>query len=70
MHSSCGTFYAIDLCPAQPPQVITGQYVRGTQVGYNECNSTTENQQSMCQTIIVNSMFGAFSLKPSLRDLG
>ncbi|KAI6115584.1 hypothetical protein EDD16DRAFT_426331 [Pisolithus croceorrhizus] len=28
--------------------------VRGPQVGYNICNSTTENQQSMCQTSFVN----------------
>jgi len=66
MHSSRGSFYVIDLCPAQPYQVITGQFVRGTQVGYNECNSTTQNQQSMCQTIIVNDITGAFPLKPSL----
>lgn len=28
--------------------------LRGPQVGYNICNSTTENQQSMCQTSFVN----------------
>ncbi|KAG9314769.1 hypothetical protein JVU11DRAFT_3852 [Chiua virens] len=28
--------------------------IRGPQVGYNICNSTTENQQSMCQTSFVN----------------
>lgn len=27
---------------------------RGTQQGYNICNSTTENQQSLCQTAIIN----------------
>lgn len=29
--------------------------IRGTQSGYNLCNSTTENQQSMCQTSFLNS---------------
>ncbi|KZT00922.1 uncharacterized protein LAESUDRAFT_664884 [Laetiporus sulphureus 93-53] len=28
--------------------------VRGSQVGYNICNSTTQNQDSYCQTLIVN----------------
>lgn len=28
--------------------------IRGPQVGYNICNSTTENQNSMCQTSFVN----------------
>lgn len=28
--------------------------IRGPQVGYNICNSTTENQSSMCQTSFVN----------------
>ncbi|KAH7884250.1 hypothetical protein F5I97DRAFT_1968367 [Phlebopus sp. FC_14] len=28
--------------------------LRGPQVGYNICNSTTENQESMCQTSFVN----------------
>ncbi|KIJ13179.1 hypothetical protein PAXINDRAFT_170792 [Paxillus involutus ATCC 200175] len=28
--------------------------IRGPQVGYNICNSTTENQNSMCQTSMVN----------------
>ncbi|EIM85192.1 uncharacterized protein STEHIDRAFT_147739 [Stereum hirsutum FP-91666 SS1] len=27
---------------------------RGTQTGYNVCNSTTENQESLCQTMVVN----------------
>jgi hypothetical protein len=29
---------------------------RGTQTGYNICNSTTQNQQSFCQTAIINSV--------------
>ncbi|KAH7926371.1 hypothetical protein BV22DRAFT_1063116 [Leucogyrophana mollusca] len=28
--------------------------IRGPQIGYNICNSTTENQQSLCQTSMVN----------------
>jgi len=31
------------------------QLVRGPQYGYNICNSTTENQNSLCQTAYVNS---------------
>ncbi|KAF8957725.1 hypothetical protein BDZ97DRAFT_1844860 [Flammula alnicola] len=30
--------------------------IRGTQTGYNICNSTTENQQSLCQTSIFNGL--------------
>jgi len=30
--------------------------IRGAQVGYNICNSTTENQDSLCQTLIFNSI--------------
>ncbi|KJA19714.1 hypothetical protein HYPSUDRAFT_56435 [Hypholoma sublateritium FD-334 SS-4] len=30
--------------------------VRGTQLGYNVCNSTTENQQSLCQTSWLNAL--------------
>ncbi|KAH9986064.1 hypothetical protein BJV77DRAFT_1071137 [Russula vinacea] len=40
-----------------PYQVITSTYARGTQSGYNQCNSTTQNQNSECQTLIVNSIF-------------
>ncbi|KAG8701016.1 hypothetical protein FRC11_012495, partial [Ceratobasidium sp. 423] len=29
---------------------------RGAQFGYNLCNSTTENQRSLCQTAMVNSL--------------
>ncbi|KAF7292161.1 hypothetical protein MIND_01243200 [Mycena indigotica] len=38
-----------------PYQVMTDRDdPRGFQTGYNQCNSTTENQQSMCQTMFVN----------------
>ena len=58
-----------DLYTTQPYKAITGQYARGTQVGYNQCNSSTENQQSMCQTIIINDITGAFDSKlPRLVD--
>ncbi|EIN03503.1 hypothetical protein PUNSTDRAFT_78044 [Punctularia strigosozonata HHB-11173 SS5] len=30
--------------------------VRGTQFGYNLCNSTTENQSSLCQTAFINAL--------------
>jgi len=39
-----------------PYKVITETYVRGTQTGYNQCNSSTQNQQSMCQTLLVNNI--------------
>ncbi|KAF8072318.1 manno protein [Lyophyllum atratum] len=38
-----------------PYMVDTDQgLIRGFQHGYNQCNSTTENQQSLCQTSFVN----------------
>jgi len=39
-----------------PYQADPDNGIRGTQSGYNRCNSTTENQQSLCQTSIVNSV--------------
>jgi len=39
-----------------PYQADSDNGVRGTQSGYNRCNSTTENQQSLCQTSILNSI--------------
>lgn len=40
---------------AIPYQVMTDtDDPRGFQTGYNQCNSTTENQQSLCQTMFVN----------------
>jgi len=53
----------------QPYKVDTDQgLVRGTQVGYNICNSTTENQSSLCQTSIFNALDGMwpFFLPPTL----
>lgn len=37
-----------------PYQVDPNQGVRGAQLGYNQCNSTTENQDSLCQTAFIN----------------
>ena len=34
-------------------------YTRGYQSGYNICNSTTEGDSSLCQTMVQNSIFGA-----------
>jgi hypothetical protein len=42
---------------AIPEQVMTEPIVRGTQVGYNICNSTTQNQQSECQTAFINNIY-------------
>jgi len=39
-----------------PYQVDTDNGPRGTQQGYNLCNSTTEGQESMCQTAFINSI--------------
>lgn len=39
-----------------PYKVDTDTGERGTQYGYNLCNSTTENQHSLCQTAVVNSI--------------
>jgi len=41
---------------ALPQQVYPNPIVRGTQSGYNRCNSTTQNQDSLCQTILVNNI--------------
>lgn len=43
----------------QPYQVDPYTGGRGPQQGYNMCNSTTENQDSLCQTSFVNSLDGA-----------
>jgi hypothetical protein len=55
------TFFFIDIFHVQPQQVYPNQIVRGTQSGYNRCNSTTQNQDSLCQTILVNNISGALS---------
>jgi len=39
-----------------PYKADTDTGERGTQFGYNICNSTTENQQSLCQTAMINSL--------------
>ncbi|KAF9553480.1 hypothetical protein CPC08DRAFT_713723 [Agrocybe pediades] len=56
-----GTFPPVPLAskhftyPNLPFQVDTDQgLIRGTQTGYNICNSTTENQDSLCQTSFFN----------------
>jgi len=42
--------------PNLPYQADTGNGPRGTQQGYNRCNATTQNQDSMCQTTLINSI--------------
>jgi hypothetical protein len=56
-----GTYPSVPLAskkfnsPADLPyQVDTDNLVRGRQHGYNICNSTTENQKSLCQTFYFN----------------
>ncbi|EPS93600.1 hypothetical protein FOMPIDRAFT_1084629, partial [Fomitopsis schrenkii] len=39
-----------------PYQVEPYGGIRGNQVGYNKCNSTTENQDSYCQTLVANGL--------------
>jgi hypothetical protein len=41
---------------ALPYQADTGTGDRGTQTGYNLCNSTTEGPASLCQTAVINSI--------------
>ncbi|KAF9494696.1 hypothetical protein BDN71DRAFT_1431494 [Pleurotus eryngii] len=41
---------------SQPYQADSEHLVRGTQTGYNICNSTTENQDSLCQTSFLNAL--------------
>lgn len=50
--------------PSDAPEQVFGFnghdiYTRGYQTGYNICNSTTEGDQSMCQTMVQNSIMGA-----------
>lgn len=42
--------------PNLPYQADTGNGPRGIQTGYNICNSTTQNQNSLCQTAFLNSI--------------
>ena len=43
----------------QPYQVMTDtDDPRGFQTGYNQCNSTTEGQNSLCQTMYFNGLDG------------
>ncbi|KAH6906206.1 macrophage activating glycoprotein [Coprinopsis sp. MPI-PUGE-AT-0042] len=42
--------------PNIPYKVDTENLIRGPQHGYNQCNSTTENQESLCQTMHFNSL--------------
>ncbi|GAA6042270.1 hypothetical protein JCM8097_000607 [Rhodosporidiobolus ruineniae] len=39
-----------------PDQADTDNLERGRQYGYNRCNETTQNQESLCQTAIINSI--------------
>ncbi|CAG7854995.1 SubName: Full=Uncharacterized protein {ECO:0000313/EMBL:CCA70590.1} [Serendipita indica DSM 11827] len=55
---------------ALPYQADTGTGERGPQSGYNICNSTTENQQSKCQTAIINSIDGESAMpRPPARSV-
>ena len=65
--SSVPTFPATPLIsfsfphPTDAPEQVYGPertFVRGPQSGYNRCNSTTENQDSLCQTSFVNDITG------------
>jgi len=59
------TFVDAIIFPTQPYKVDTDQgLVRGTQLGYNICNSTTEGPTSLCQTSFINTLDGAFLYYP------
>ena len=45
---------------ALPEQVYPFPVLRGPQFGYNICNSTTQGNASLCQTLIVNSAVRLF----------
>lgn len=45
---------------ALPEQVYPFPVLRGPQIGYNICNSSTEGPNSLCQTLIVNSIVRFF----------
>jgi hypothetical protein len=53
-----GVYLAHSLPALQPYQADTDNGIRGTQSGYNRCNSTTEGEKSMCQTAFINSIDG------------
>ncbi|KAG0151090.1 hypothetical protein CROQUDRAFT_651614 [Cronartium quercuum f. sp. fusiforme G11] len=42
--------------PNLPEHADTGDGPRGTQQGYNRCNATTQNQNSMCQTTFLDAI--------------
>lgn len=71
-----GTFPPVPLAskhysyPDQIPYKVdtdTG-LIRGSQFGYNKCNSTTEGQESLCQTSFVNSIDDFCLWAPSKPD--
>ncbi|BGP02607.1 hypothetical protein NBRC10513v2_003709 [Rhodotorula toruloides] len=39
-----------------PYKADTDTGIRGFQIGYNRCNGTTQNQDSLCQTAVINSI--------------
>ena len=49
--------------PTDAPYKVYGDrtFIRGPQSGYNMCNSTTETQDSLCQTSFVNDETGMLS---------
>ncbi|KAH7087970.1 hypothetical protein BKA62DRAFT_745729 [Auriculariales sp. MPI-PUGE-AT-0066] len=54
-----------------PVKVDTASTERGIQVGFNKCNSTTQTQDSMCQTIVVNSIDDfCIYIPPTLMEVG
>jgi hypothetical protein len=44
-----------------PYQVYPFAVLRGPQIGYNQCNSSTMGPNSLCQTLIINSIVRSFS---------
>jgi hypothetical protein len=50
-----------------PYQVYPFAVLRGPQFGFNKCNSTTEGDNSNCQTLIANNAVRLFSFLNSVR---
>lgn len=55
--------------PDVPYQVDPFPVGRGPQSGYNQCNSSTEGQNSLCQTMFINNIVCIFKRKECLACL-
>ncbi|KAG1830703.1 hypothetical protein DFJ58DRAFT_736880 [Suillus subalutaceus] len=59
----------VDKTYACPPGILyqvdyNTAAIRDSQVGYNICKSTTENQNSMCRTVLILKIFACEHISP------